>query len=98
MYISISQAFELAKAKLDVTELRNNLSQANKQCADKDVDIVELTRRLDSTQHELRQLAEQKEQLAKQLDTVVARSVVLVSFAFIFKTYPLSLSDSKYTF
>ncbi|KAJ8712610.1 hypothetical protein PYW07_005452 [Mythimna separata] len=67
------KAFELAKAKLDVTELRNNLSQANKLCADKDADTAELRQHTDSLQHEIQQLTAEKEQLAQQLETVVAR-------------------------
>ena len=73
------QAFELAKAKLDVTELRNNLSQANKQSADKDADNAELRQHADSLQREIQQLMDEKEQLAQQLETVVARLVILLS-------------------
>ncbi|KAJ8715324.1 hypothetical protein PYW08_005305 [Mythimna loreyi] len=67
------KAFELAKAKLDVTELRNNLSQANKQSADKDAENAELKQHADSLQHEIQQLVAEKDQLAQQLETVVAR-------------------------
>lgn len=67
------QAFELAKAKLDVTELRNTLSQASKHSADKDAENAELRQRADSSQLEILRLAAEKDQLAQQLDTLVAR-------------------------
>lgn len=60
------QAFELAKSKLDVTELRNTLGQASKAAADKDLAANEL-------QQQLQQLAAEKEQLAEQLHNVSAR-------------------------
>ncbi|KAL0822094.1 hypothetical protein ABMA28_005458 [Loxostege sticticalis] len=60
------KAFELAKSKLDVTELRNTLGQASKAAADKDLAANEL-------QQQLQQLAAEKEQLAEQLHNVSAR-------------------------
>lgn len=60
------QAFELAKAKLDVTELRNSLSQATKLAADKE----ELAT---SLQTQLEMLIEEKRQLGQQLEAVVGR-------------------------
>ncbi|KAF9413069.1 hypothetical protein HW555_008589 [Spodoptera exigua] len=67
------KAFELAKAKLDVTELRNNLSQANKQTADKEVDNAELRQRADSLQRDILQHVAEKEQLALRLQAVEDR-------------------------
>ncbi|XP_063895101.1 centromere-associated protein E [Helicoverpa armigera] len=67
------KAFELAKAKLDVTELRNSLSQAGKQAADSEAANTELRQHADSLQHEIQHLAAEKDQLAQQLDAVVAR-------------------------
>lgn len=60
------QAFELAKAKLDVTELKNSLSQATKLAADREVANNEL-------QHQAQQLAAERQQLAAQLDALAAR-------------------------
>ncbi|XP_063829173.1 early endosome antigen 1-like [Ostrinia nubilalis] len=60
------KAFELAKAKLDVTELRNNLGQAAGAAADKELATARL-------QHDLQTLAAEKEQLAEQLMNVSAR-------------------------
>ncbi|XP_075979991.1 uncharacterized protein LOC142979119 isoform X2 [Anticarsia gemmatalis] len=67
------KAFELAKAKLDVTELKNNLNQAHKQAADKDSDNLELRQQTEQLQLEIQRLMDEKEQLAQQLDAVVAR-------------------------
>ncbi|XP_028171785.1 227 kDa spindle- and centromere-associated protein-like [Ostrinia furnacalis] len=60
------KAFELAKAKLDVTELRNNLGQAASAAADRELATARL-------QHDLQALAAEKEQLAEQLTNVSAR-------------------------
>ncbi|CAG4942904.1 unnamed protein product [Parnassius apollo] len=67
------KAFELAKAKLDVTELRNNASQAAKQVSDKEVVNKELMKQTEALKQEIRQLVEEKQQLSEQLDNVVAR-------------------------
>ncbi|KAJ2940341.1 hypothetical protein O0L34_g15 [Tuta absoluta] len=67
------KAFELAKAKLDATELKNNLSQALKQATDKDTDNKQLTRQCEELQREMQTLVEEKHQLRSQLEMVVAR-------------------------
>ncbi|XP_022822552.1 pericentrin isoform X4 [Spodoptera litura] len=67
------KAFELAKAKLDVTELRNNLSQANKQTSDKELDNVQLRQHADSLQRDIMQHVAEKEQLALRLQAVEDR-------------------------
>lgn len=72
--IDYFQAFELAKAKLDVTELKNNLSQANKLCADKQAANADLARHNDNLTRQLTDLVDEKNKLAQQMDFVVARS------------------------
>ncbi|CAK1587322.1 unnamed protein product [Parnassius mnemosyne] len=67
------KAFELAKAKLDVTELRNNASQAAKQVSDKEAVNRELMKQTEALKQEIHQLVEEKRQLSEQLDIVVAR-------------------------
>ncbi|KAM3956972.1 uncharacterized protein ACR2FA_009020 [Aphomia sociella] len=67
------KAFELAKAKLDVTELKNNLSQANKQTADKDMANAELRQQMEGFQHQIQQLTAERRQMSEQLEIVVAR-------------------------
>ncbi|XP_035444329.2 pericentrin isoform X4 [Spodoptera frugiperda] len=67
------KAFELAKAKLDVTELRNNLSQANKQTSDKELDNAQLRQHADSLQRDIMQHVAEKEQLAERLQAVEDR-------------------------
>ncbi|CAG9788961.1 unnamed protein product [Diatraea saccharalis] len=57
------KAFELAKAKLEVTELKNNLGQAQKMAADKELEAVGL-------KSELQQLAVHRQQLSQQLHAV----------------------------
>ncbi|CAH4029833.1 unnamed protein product [Pieris brassicae] len=67
------KAFELAKAKLDVTELRSNLSQANKRAADLEVNRVQTISRNEDMEKEVKQLQEEKQHLAQQLEMVLAR-------------------------
>ncbi|CAB3230377.1 unnamed protein product [Arctia plantaginis] len=67
------KAFELAKAKLDVTELKSNLSQANKELADRDIDNAELRQQTEQLHQEIRQLMDQKDLLQQQFEAVVSR-------------------------
>lgn len=61
-----SQAFELAKAKLDVTELRNSVSQAGKMAADAEAASAALRERAEVA-------AAEKEALAARLQDVLGR-------------------------
>nr|XP_032518685.1 pericentrin-like isoform X4 [Danaus plexippus plexippus] len=63
------KAFELAKAKLDLTEARNNISQMSKQISDSE----QLQMAWSEQQQQLEKLAQEKEQLERQLETVLAR-------------------------
>ncbi|CAG9564428.1 unnamed protein product [Danaus chrysippus] len=63
------KAFELAKAKLDLTEARNNISQMSKQISDSE----QLHVAWNEQQQQLEQLVREKEQLERQLETVLAR-------------------------
>ncbi|KAJ0174412.1 hypothetical protein K1T71_009520 [Dendrolimus kikuchii] len=67
------KAFELAKSKLDVTELKNNLSQSMKLNADKDAENNNMRQQITSLQCDIEQLTTEKENLAEQLEDVVAR-------------------------
>ncbi|XP_047522150.1 golgin subfamily A member 4 isoform X4 [Pieris napi] len=67
------KAFELAKAKLDVTELKSNLSQANKRAAELEVNREQTMSKNEEMEKEVRQLQEEKQHVARQLEMVLAR-------------------------
>ncbi|XP_037292946.1 myosin-11-like [Manduca sexta] len=67
------KAFELAKAKLDVTELKNTMSQATKHSADKESANLELRQQMETMQVEIQELKEEKQRLEEQLEFVTAR-------------------------
>lgn len=56
-----------------MTELKSNLSQTNKELADKDIDNAELRQRSEQLQQQIRQLMDQKDLLQQQFETVVSR-------------------------
>ncbi|KAG6454355.1 hypothetical protein O3G_MSEX008650 [Manduca sexta] len=67
------KAFELAKAKLDVTELKNTMSQATKHSADKESANLELRQQMETMHVEIQELKEEKQRLEEQLEFVTAR-------------------------
>ncbi|XP_049876262.1 major antigen-like isoform X4 [Pectinophora gossypiella] len=67
------KAFELAKAKLDVTELKNTLSQTQKHASDRETTSTQLKQRNEELELEVQAMTADREQLKKQLETVVAR-------------------------
>ncbi|CAG4982095.1 unnamed protein product [Colias eurytheme] len=67
------KAFELAKAKLDVTELKSSLSQAATRSADVEQSVSELRGSNQLLQRELDLLQRDKQQLAEQLEVLVSR-------------------------
>ncbi|XP_022116002.2 A-kinase anchor protein 9 isoform X2 [Pieris rapae] len=67
------KAFELAKAKLDITELKSSLSQANKRAAELEVNREQTMSRNEAIEKEVRQLQEEKHHVAQQLEMVLAR-------------------------
>ncbi|XP_053610633.1 golgin subfamily A member 4-like isoform X4 [Plodia interpunctella] len=67
------KAFELAKAKLDVTELKNNLGLANKQVVEKETNNNELKQRNETLRQEVEKLTAEKQQVNDQLRLLSAR-------------------------
>ncbi|XP_060804981.1 golgin subfamily A member 4 [Amyelois transitella] len=67
------KAFELAKAKLDITELKNNLGLSTKQIVERETDNNELRQRNETLKLELDKLAAEKRQLNEQLAVLAAR-------------------------
>ncbi|VVC89775.1 unnamed protein product [Leptidea sinapis] len=63
------KAFELAKAKLDITELKNSLRHATKR----DGDNNQLIAKTQDMQNEMETLRNEKENLTRQLDSLMAR-------------------------
>ncbi|GBP22513.1 hypothetical protein EVAR_78691_1 [Eumeta japonica] len=67
------KAFELARAKLDITELKNALHQATTKISDKEICVTELTKENNNMKAELEELSSEKEEIRKQLATVMSR-------------------------
>ncbi|CAK1555491.1 unnamed protein product [Leptosia nina] len=67
------KAYELAKAQIDVTELKNNLSQANKRAADVEAFHIENSKRNDALQQKVEELQEEKNKYTQQLEIVLSR-------------------------